>query len=402
MTIEECIEKIDNVIEKYLHTEDKDFQIGLLTGSMGITLFSYYYARVKGKENLIADKFLDKTLELCVSTVQIATYCDGIAGIGFGIEHLSQHNFIETDTNFLLTDFDAYLSKCLSIYLEKKNYDFLHGSIGLGEYFLKRAVVNKESRKWIEYIIHELKANMHKGSGTEIKWLSNILNRDRNGYRQVYNISLSHGMSAILYFLMKSYAMGIFKEETSIMMSGIAEYILNQEIDKNKYGSYFPSYSIESDEIKSGSRLAWCYGDLGIATTLYQAGKTLQENAWIEKALEILTFAATQRRNPDANYVADAGLCHGAAGIGHIFYRMWWNTKLPEFKNAADYWFEQTLKMARFPDGVAGFKAFEMSDGETIWVNRYEFLTGVTGIGLALLTYYYELEPVWDECLLLS
>jgi hypothetical protein len=53
---------------------------------------------------------------------------------------------------------------------------------------------------------------------------------------------------------------------------------------------------------------------------------------------------------------------------------MWWNTRLPEFKNAADYWFEQTLKMATFEDGLAGFKTLEMPDGNPLWVNKYEFL----------------------------
>ena len=75
---------------------------------------------------------------------------------------------------------------------------------------------------------------------------------------------------------------------------------------------------------------------------------------------------------------------------------------MPEFKDAADYWFEQTLKMATFEDGLAGFKTLYMPDSKPNWVNEYGFLTGVTGIGLALLTYYYEMEPTWDECLLLS
>jgi hypothetical protein len=81
---------------------------------------------------------------------------------------------------------------------------------------------------------------------------------------------------------------------------------------------------------------------------------------------------------------------------------MWWNTKLPEFKNAADYWFQATLKMARFPNGLAGFKALHMEDGKPFWVNEYGLLEGISGRGLAMLTYYYEMEPAWDECLLLS
>ena len=121
-----------------------------------------------------------------------------------------------------------------------------------------------------------------------------------------------------------------------------------QEIDHDKYGSFFPYITIESSESLSKSRLAWCYGDLGIATTLYQAGITFDRQDWVTKSLEIFRFAAVWRRDLEGNMVNDACLCHGSSGIGHIFYRMWYNTKISEFKEAADYWFEKTLELTPF------------------------------------------------------
>lgn len=53
--------------------------------------------------------------------------------------------------------------------------------------------------------------------------------------------------------------------------------------------------------------------------------------------------------------------------------------------------------MARFDDGLAGYKALH-----TEMENEYGILEGVAGIGLALLSYVTETEPTWDECLLLS
>ncbi|MCL2040441.1 MAG: hypothetical protein FWG84_00185 [Bacteroidales bacterium] len=76
-----------------------------------------------------------------------------------------------------------------------------------------------------------------------------------------------------------------------------------------------------------------------------------------------------------------------------------WNTRMPEFKNAADYWFDQTIKMSIFADGLVGYKTWKGKEG---WINSYGSLDGIAGIGLALLTYCYEVEPTWDECLLLS
>ena len=120
---------------------------------------------------------------------------------------------------------------------------------------------------------------------------------------------------------------------------------------------------------------------------------------WIDKALEVLIFAATKRRDLQQNRVRDACFCHGTAGIGHIFYRMWWNTRMPEFKDVANYWFNETLKMSKFEDGLAGYKVWHTEDG---YVNQMGILEGIAGIGLALLSYYYDMEPTWDECLLLS
>jgi tetratricopeptide (TPR) repeat protein len=329
----------------------------------------------------------------------IFTHCGGLAGIGWLYEYLSQRKIIDYDTNVLLEEFDGCLEKELIRFLCQGNYDFLHGGVGVALYFIKRALKKNESVLVLNRFLKDLEKIGDKQQDGFIKWLS-LLNADT--FQQGYNISLSHGMASIAALLSKLYNIeGIDKKRTVMLLRGIVQYILAQEINKDKYGSYFTNFALESMHDIFKSRLAWCYGDLGIASVLYQAGKTLQENAWIEKALEILTFTATQRRNLQDNYVSDACLCHGTSGIEHIFYRMWWNTKLPQFKDAADYWFEQTLKMARFEDGLAGFKTWQTPKYGG-WVNVYGLLEGISGIGLAMLSYITETEPTWDECLLLS
>jgi len=353
----------------------------------------------------------------------IFTHCGGLAGIGWLYEYLSQRKIIDYDTNEILEDFDTCLETALRNFFQIDNYDFLHGGVGVALYFIKRIEKKKELLPVLVQFLEDLEKISTKQEDGSIKWLS-FLGKEHNP-QQGYNISLSHGMASIVSILSKLYKVeGLDKEKIETLLRGTVQYILAQEIEKDKYGCFFPNFALESlpskqvDEDTSEqvdkntrqlvhsstikSRLGWCYGDLGIASALYQAGIALKENTWIDKALEVLTFAAIRRRNLQDNLVVDAGLCHGAAGIGHIFYRMWWNTKLPEFKDAADYWFEETLKMAYHKDGLAGFKSLEMPDGKPAWINKYGLLEGISGIGLAMLTYYYEMEPAWDECLLLS
>ena len=73
---------------------------------------------------------------------------------------------------------------------------------------------------------------------------------------------------------------------------------------------------------------------------------------------------------------------------------------MPECKDAAAYWINQTLCMARFEDGLAGYKTWQ--GDKRGFQNEYGLLEGIAGIGLALLSFLSDEDPTWDECLLLS
>jgi lantibiotic modifying enzyme len=390
-------DKISKIIDS-IKLLDQTQSIGLYTGKCGIALF-YHYCSLMLKDNESSKNcfnLIDDAIEEINNGEILPTYCSGIAGFGWTLAYLNQQKALcEIDIE-LLDELDGFLSRKMISDIHSNNYDFLHGAIGYGFYFLKRL----DNGKCVDYLV-ELVENLHqisiKDKDGSIKWGS--IKYDSNG-EIIYNISLSHGLASIINVLTRIYQAEIKREKCEYLINGAIKYLLKQEIDHTKYNSYFPIWSIESDNVLSGSRLGWCYGDLGIAITLWQAGMAFNNSAWKEKAIEVLKHAAT-RRDLQANLVRDAGLCHGTAGIGHIFYRMWWNTRLPEFKDAADYWFNETLKMAYHKDGLAGYKAWQ---GEQYggWQNEVGLLEGVAGIGLALMTYHYEMEPSWDECLLLS
>jgi len=374
-------------------------EIGLLNGISGQIISLANYEKVSQRQEIDITHFLYVLENKLINESFIFTHCSGLAGIGWMYEYLSSHNYIENNTNELLEDFDISLERALRINIPKWNYDFLHGGVGIALYFVKRIIKNHNLSSVLNYFLDSLDKIKESENKNLFKWKSLI---DIKSSETGYNISLSHGSSSIVCLLAKMYQLDnndLNKNEIAKMLNRAMEYILNQAIDMKRYGCYFASMSIETDKKLHKSRLGWCYGDLGIATTLYQAGNALQNQIWIDKSIEILLYTAQKRKTLEDNMVLDACLCHGTAGIGHIFYRMWWNTKLPEFKKAADYWFEQTLKMAKFKDGLAGYKTWHGNQG---WVNEYGLLEGISGIGLALLTYYYEMEPTWDECLLLS
>ena len=98
--------------------------------------------------------------------------------------------------------------------------------------------------------------------------------------------------------------------------------------------------------------------------------------------------------------VRDSGLCHGSAGIGHIYNRFYQATGDAIFGDAARLWFTHLLDNRR-PEAYAGFPAWEVPDG-TSGLFRPEpgFLTGAAGVGLALIAATSETEPLWDRLLM--
>jgi hypothetical protein len=149
------------------------------------------------------------------------------------------------------------------------------------------------------------------------------------------------------------------------------------------------------------SRLAWCYGDLGVAVVLLAAARCAGRPEWESEALRIARQAA--RWSPERNGVVDACLCHGAAGAAHLFNRLWQASGDPELAATARYWVEQALQLRRSDRGIAGFAAlFDVKDGQEQWLDDPGLLLGPAGIGLALLASATPTEPAWDRSLLVS
>jgi lantibiotic modifying enzyme len=126
------------------------------------------------------------------------------------------------------------------------------------------------------------------------------------------------------------------------------------------------------------------------------------EPEWETEALEIARCAAAGP--PEEAGVVDAGFCHGATGLGHVFNRLYQATGDATLRRAARFWFERSLAMRQPGRGVGGFQALTArDDGTKYWDDEDRgILTGAAGIGLALLAAATPIEPEWDRMLLVS
>jgi hypothetical protein len=136
-----------------------------------------------------------------------------------------------------------------------------------------------------------------------------------------------------------------------------------------------------------------------VAAALLLAARCVGELAWERAALAIALRAAA--RPPEQAGVRDAGLCHGAAGLGHLFNRLYQASGEPRLAEAARFWFRRTLELRHPGHGIAGFAAFT-PEREERWVDEPGLLTGAAGIALALLAAATPVVPAWDRMLLVS
>ncbi|HEX4965612.1 MAG TPA: lanthionine synthetase C family protein [Thermoanaerobaculia bacterium] len=230
-----------------------------------------------------------------------------------------------------------------------------------------------------------------------------------NGY---FNLGVSHGMPGLLVVLARIAHAGIATEKARRLVDGGVEWLLKQRRNDTP-AHWFPSWITDDAIPDQASGLRWCYGGLGIGAALATIAQLLQNSRWTKAALEILRSAASVRTMEEAGLV-DAGLCHGASGCAHLFNRSFQTTGDPALAEAARHWFDVVLDLRKPGCGLGGYEVWSIPRGTKFdpfspekialneWVTEARWLTGASGIGLALLAAFSPLEPHWDRLLAIS
>lgn len=379
-------------------TNHSDPNINLMGGKAGEALFWAYYSLYSDslKPQLAISSLVPEIFRGINQGNNSPSFASGLAGIGWSIEHLKQNGFIDIDTDSVIGNFDDCLNPHMRRFLQNGNYDYLHGALGIGLYYSMRTS-NSKTKFYITQLVDELEKLGNKTFDT-IAWESNLsLVNAGIGY----NLGLSHGIASVISILSRFFVLGISSDKIAYLVKAAVNYLLQNKQDPNIYKYTFPGWISKSESNKSSfGRLSWCYNDLGISLALWQAGQIFDNSLWKQEAIAILLKTTIIKVWDDAG-ICDAGLCHGTTGIAHIYNRAFKYTGIEDFKESAIYWFEQSLKIATYDDGLAGYKAFRSSQNGGM-ENNYGLLEGISGIGLAMISAVSEIQPAWDNALLLS
>src|SRR6185436_4259564 len=98
---------------------------------------------------------------------------------------------------------------------------------------------------------------------------------------------------------------------------------------------------------------AWCAGDLGLSVALLDASGSLGRPEWEAAGLARALAAADRRFGSDETF--DPALCHGTAGLSHLFHRLYQATGEERCRAAAHAWLERTLARRAPGAGVGGY-----------------------------------------------
>ncbi len=385
---------------RHYNTQDrKELNISLMEGDLGIVLFlGYYYLLENDREVYdLCIQLLQESIEQASSKPTSWTFCSGLAGLGWLIQHFAEIGLIEIDDT-ILNEYDRFLGRMGVQSLKEEVFDFLHGSIGAGIYLISRKP-NEERVALIHGIVDQLiMARFQDELG--MRWIN--LFKDDPAQRESCDLGLAHGLPSIIMFLLNVYKWGLRMEECKEMIEGIVKFLKGSRLSPECI-SVFPYRirgfkKIPPTSPNEPSRLAWCYGDLGIAFSLFHAGGVLNDKNLINYSSGIMNKAA-RRRSVQETFISDGGLCHGYWGVGYMFSRMYDHSKEKAFHEAAKHWYGQGLELIDAQEGVGNFKEYFVDK----WIDSKSFLTGLAGVGLAMISEVSNGQFVkWEEALLLN
>jgi hypothetical protein len=374
-------------------------RVSLADGYPGLAVLFGYLAKARPGRGHEATtlRFLGEAITAASQAPLQASLYAGLAGVGWAAENLRQQ-FPQIVAEEINEEVDEGLREHLDTPQWTGDYDLIFGLVGLGVYALERLPA-PAAIAILEQVIDHLAATAERRPDgitwwTDPAWLpADLRPRTPRGY---YNLGLAHGVPGVIALLGVACAAGVGVATARPLLDGAVRWLLAQQEPDGTGFRYCIQPGVSPPR---PPRLAWCYGDPGVAAAVLLAARCVSEAGWEREARTIGLRAAA--RPSDQAGVQDAGLCHGAAGLGHLFNRLYQATGEPRLAEAARFWFRRTLELRCEDRGIAGFAAFS-PEREEPWLDEPGLLTGAAGVALALLAAATPIEPAWDRMLLVS
>jgi hypothetical protein len=313
----------------------------------------------------------------------------GACGVGWSIQHLAGGETADR----VCTAVDSAVVNCLADW--NSEYDLISGLVGIGIYALERG---EAGHVLAGRVLDQLERTAQPRGGG-VAWFTRP-DQLPEWQREVcpdgyWNLGVAHGIPGVVGLLARYVRHDVFASRARPLLEQATSYLLAAE--PRGPGPRFPGWHPASTP-RSGRRVSWCYGDLGVACTVLAAAQACGRADWREEAIELAKNCA----GADDDQILDTGLCHGTAGAMHLFARLAYATGDAGFADEARRWLARTFAMRRHGEDYAGFP-MRVPDAAG---DRFEadatLLNGAPGVALALHAMISNVEPTWDRVLLVD
>jgi hypothetical protein len=319
----------------------------------------------------------------------------GFVGVSWVAEVLTNARVSTQDPN---AEIDRALRSWLSRSPWDSPYDLIEGIVGIGVYALER-MPRDGARGLLELAVErlaELAVRKTRGIAwqTDPRWLPPPM---ADAPKLEWNLGVAHGAPGIVGFLAQACIADVAtatQRTARKLLDGAVRWIMSQE-----QRGEASAFACAADETaREPARLAWCYGDAGIAACLLLAARAVEEPAWERTAIR-LALRATKRTSGSSG-VVDAFLCHGSSGLGHLFHRLYRMTGMTDFAVAARRWYRVTFDHAgaRSSGGRPAAADRQLSRS---WRASPGFLSGSGGVAVAIAAALADGAAPWNRVMLI-
>jgi lantibiotic modifying enzyme len=405
-TAEQALQAVDAIAEAITSAislpGERDPSLG--KGQAGLALLYTWLARTRRMPHadVLAWQCLDEAIEAMSTQAMNASLYGGFTGIAWATDLVD--GLLDPDVEDRNEAIDDALLRLLSRGDHSQApYDLVVGVTGLGVYALQRyprPVAVECLRRVVELLRESAQHDEHG-----LYWWTPPAELHEE-WRKDYpsgraDLGVAHGLAGAIALLGCICGAGIEQATTRPLLEGAIEWLLAHSVP-TEADLTFPLWVAPGFE-PYPARCAWCYGDPGIATALLTAARGVGDAGWAQTAVALACRAA--ERPVSETGVVNACFCHGAAGLAHLYNRMYQATGQRKLGRAAVYWLERTLDFyhrARVNGGSWVQGSWDPAQKERWTWTGIDLVEGAAGVALVLLAAATSVEPTWDRMFLVS
>lgn len=403
-----ALEAVDDIARAIAAEPVRGLDPSLANGDAGLALLFAWLSRAhpgsrageRRDAEELARQFLAASTARLSAGLRDPSLFTGIAGVAWAADLVD--GLLDPDGEDRNGDIDAYL---LQLLRKRRRWmaphDLIRGVTGVGVYALRRHP-RPVAVSCISLVLECLSAAARQDGDGQYWWTAPdeapSPEVDQYLYPSGYaDLGVAHGSAGTIGLLGAICQRPSHRATARPLLEGAVRWLLAQGL-QTENGLTFPAL-VAPGVASTPTGPAWCYGDPGIAVALLTAARGLGDDALERTAVDLAcrAAAATLPIQPDG------GICHGAAGMAHMYNRLYQSTREHALKDAAQYWVERTL-------GEYRHARVAVQEPDHGWVqggedgpwDGYDVIQGAAGVALVLLAAATSLEPAWDGMFLLS